>query len=191
MKVITVPFQSKRIARTLGATFNQQSREWEIPDDMDPEIAEFLSNLIDLDENDSFENDTIVENTVESAATEVPDKSKNLVPAKIENDWKQILETDDTLVAAMAIRDYGLPESEQDRATLLKLLGKRRNGDYVISYDSLCGCSDVFASTYPINLITKLVQENVTSQNRYADEIRSSMRLSDEEKALLMFVLPA
>lgn len=188
MVTIFVPFENKKIAKSLGAIFNQENRTWEIPDDLDPEVTDFLCNLSEMDTSEVVEEDTdeICENkdscTVNSSVT---------IEIHQPNDWTQILQADDTLVAAMAVRDYGLPEREEDRTSLLKILGKRRVGDYAISYDSLCGCSEAFASAYPISLITKLVQENVTAQNRYADEIRTSMRLSNEEKALLMFVLPA
>lgn len=188
MKEIIVPFQNKKVARTLGAVFNLKTRKWEIPDDMDPEVADFLCNLCDIEE--------IVEEEIE---TQQPDsiKSDMVLPTNSihinapSNDWSTILASDDTLIATMAVRDFGLPDTENERASLLKILGKRRDSDYVVSYDSLCGCSEVFASTYPISLVTKLVQENVTAQNRYVEEIRTSMRLSEEEKALLLFALPA
>ena len=189
MKTIIVPFESKKIAHNLGAVFNQKLRIWEIPDDLDPDVAEFLSNLPEMETDDAGEDDNISE--IENNISNDKNNITPITPIHQANDWSQILQSDDTLIAAMAVRDYGLPEKEEDRTLLLKILGKRRNGDYAISYDALCGCSEIFASTYPISLITKLIQENVTAQNRYAEEIHTSMRLTDEEKALLMFALPA
>lgn len=185
MQTVTIPFSKKKLARTCGLSFDTTTRKWNIPDDLDAEVADFFRNLAEMEECEDY-----TEDEFEMVVPEENYKPNREFICEDSNNWKLILETDDTLQAAMAIRDLGLPANEDDRTELLTILGKRRQGDYAISYDSLCGCSDIFKTTYPIQMITRLIKENVTAKNHYAEEIRTSMRLSPEEKALLMFVLP-
>lgn len=195
MKTIAVPFDKKRKARECGIIFDIRTRQWLLPDTLTPLQETFLKELENnqptADKEFAVEKFMEIPLEIVESITKLSSvKNSSVEDSDNEEIWKEALTKDDTLWAAMIIRDYGLPKKEETRTELLKILSKRRESDYAITYDAMCGCSKEFAQTYPINEIARLIRENVTAQNRYTEEIRSSVKLSEEQKALLLFALP-
>ena len=184
MQEIIVPFYCKSKARNAGAYFDRESRKWFIPDDIPDENRLILQNL-------QYETEEIIEDEVpyilQEEEIEVPIILQS--PSNTLIDWPNIIEKQDTLQIASYIRDYGMPESEEDRTRLLTILSLRRPKEYPISYDHLLNCSEGFAALYPQSRCMELIKSCITGTKPYTEEINHS-NLSKEEKALLFFLLP-
>ncbi len=107
--------------------------------------------------------------------------------------WKDInfdnLEKYDRLILTYLIKQEGMPDILGNRIKVLKRLKDNDESQYYIEYEKLCDYSDKFRETYPIELVLNLIQSTITNMNNYIIDINNS-KLSDEEKALLLFVLP-
>lgn len=107
------------------------------------------------------------------------------------NEHKELLNKElDSLYLAYLVKEYGLPEDKEDRVKILLQLNKSGENIYKINYFKLCDCCKEFKDTYPfMERVLPLIQNNIKSQASYIEEINHS-NLEDEEKALLLFVLP-
>lgn len=192
MEQIRIPFHCKSLAHELGVQFDLQTRSWYIPDGTSDEIAQRMRDLEFMDENpeNSLVEDENLHTNEDTNSIDLCNNIDTQISHHSDISWGPILEKEDTLYTAMMIRDYGMPEDENTRTLILRLLGRRHPGDYPIKFDDLCVCSTDFSNRYPDQVIENLVMENITSSERYEEQIRDSQTMTDEEKALLLFVLP-
>ena len=104
--------------------------------------------------------------------------------------WSELLSDDvDKLYLLLKLKADGLPTNVEDRVTLLQRLSGRANGTYPIRYDDICRYSSEFAEVYSEERVLGLIQTCIMGRKSYDEEIRESS-LSDEEKALLIMILP-
>lgn len=130
----------------------------------------------------------------ETCETEIIPETKNINTEQLEatidsQSWTSVLEEKNTLKIALFVQKYGLPNLENDRITMLKILSKRLPGEYPITYDGMLEISEEFCQKYSEEYVQNLLSQCITGQRNYVDEVRDSL-LSEEEKALLFFVLP-
>lgn len=192
MEEIKVSFSQKAAAHQLGAFFDTaNTRKWYIPDDVADDVREALRNLKNAPEivSDISLCDTNNDTDSDHFDTDMCAPFSGISDLN-EEEWDSVLEKEDVLRTLMAIRDCGIPENENQRIRMLQILSRRRPGDYPVTYDGVCACCDQFETVYPIEDIVRMMQDNVTGINSYAEEIRMSLRLNEEEKALLLFVMP-
>lgn len=187
-EVITVPFDKKKEAVSLGAYFDTSDRKWYITEDTEFDNHEALRHLADIEVPeitvDLPEEDQSLagEEQIEAEETNTSVGNKEFF------DWSGILNSRDSLQVAMTIRDHNLPESEEDRVKMLDILNVRTPGNYLFSYDGLCNLSQDFERVYSPERIQSLASK-LTSPGDYLTRIRNS-ELSAEEKALMRLVLP-
>lgn len=195
---IVVPFEKKAQANKLGVLFDITSRQWYIPEDANEETAEALRSLANVSTDSSetdfcnTDTDNNDQNFVDNSSIRNTNKSSIFVRnsnSEVPN-WSELLAAEDTLRIALAIRDSGMPPSEEERECLFKILSRRKPGDYPVTYEGMLECSELFAESYSMEYAENLVKSCTFGQKFYADEIRES-DLTNEQKAFLMFVLPA
>ena len=183
---IEVPFPKKKTARENGAVFGTD-HNWYIPKDLDEDKKSILRSLASetiVTEN----NDLASTKTDEIADTSIAPDPEQYSPYDDEV-FREAIDSENSLRAALAIQEHGLPTDPQIRTKLLTVLGKRGNGQYDIRYGSMLSISPVFAATYNTTRIAELIQHTVNGSQRY-DEAVTDSDISEEEKALLRFVLP-
>lgn len=111
---------------------------------------------------------------------------------KKEYTWNEILselEKISNLKILQILQKIGLPKTEKERTELLIRLNHFCEGDYPITYEGVCMFSNEFHDAYPKSHVISLIQHVITGAKPYPMEINHS-NLSEEEKALLFFVLP-
>lgn len=180
LEQISVPFPQKKRARENGAYFDKKSRKWFIPKKIDADKANILRNLCTTKEE---------ARVVEISEQDIP-KNENILMNNDAFNWEQIILSNISLEAALAIMKHGLPNDTETRARLLQVLGNRCPGQYDIEYDSMIKCSEIFANVYPTERIQSLVESVIGGDGRPFMEIINSANISNEEKALLLFVIP-
>lgn len=120
------------------------------------------------------------------------DKRSTIMVNKNDYSWAEIMpviDTTDNIVILQTIQTNGLPASSEERAALLRRLRVRGLGDYPITYEGVCIFSDEFLDAYPKERVITLIQRTITGKQPYQMEINHA-NISEEEKALLFFVLP-
>lgn len=98
-----------------------------------------------------------------------------------------VLTENNPLLAAYYLINNPLPESLQDRISLLKILGCK--GIFDISYKSVYKTSSSFKDAYPLANVYKLLS-TLDGSKSLTEQINRSTSFSEEEKALLNFVAP-
>lgn len=109
-----------------------------------------------------------------------------------DSDWNHFLPSMDAvenLSVLQFLKQHGLPEEAGQRIQLLTRLNRIGEEDYPIEYGALCRYCPAFAETYSEERVLLLIQRAIKGEKPYPQEV-SSAPLTDEEKALLYFVLP-
>lgn len=182
-QIITVPFEKKELARSLQIKFDRTERKWYIPTELEAQTEDILKQLNDT---------SIIEPHIDSSEVSTHsniERISSIITHIQVNNWNEILENRNTLECALGIQKFGLPETTEQRTTLLQILGSRRDGQYPITYDGMLILSKEFEEAYSPEYVTELVQNCITGERPYQEEIHQS-QLSEEEKALLFLVLP-
>ena len=122
-----------------------------------------------------------------------PDKTEEIKHECNEKFWAGIdinmIADKDVLMLALDIKTNGYPSNPVIRAAILNRFNKHSEGDYYLEYEKLCNyCSD-FEEAYPLDKILYLIKATITNMQNYIIDINRSS-LTNEEKALLYFVLP-
>lgn len=188
---IQVPFLCKAKAKELGVIFNREDRRWYIEESKyeyaNHELQQyFLLKQSEIESNSHINNYNNLEKT---SYNSILQNTTNYSTIFTEDDWEKVIEENDSVIIALSIHKVGLPESEEIRTKLLKILGRRGMSDYPITYDGMIRYSECFRELYPKERIKDLIKECIMGEKPYQEEIRLS-NLSEEEKALLFFVLP-
>lgn len=184
-KVIEVPFEKKAKARELGIIFNKTDRKWYIPDGISVDRELVIRNLLLLTEEPILSEPT---NNEQEEFVQPNKELLSLNQSMIET-WENLIASEEPLKIALAIKEIGMPADTQLRTRLLKILGLRRPGDYPITYDGMFICSESFASIYTEEYVSTLVAKVITGAKPYTEEIKEA-DITEEEKALLLFILP-
>lgn len=95
----------------------------------------------------------------------------------------------DNITLLQVLGECGMPGSEEERTALLVRLRVQRMGDYPVTYEGLCHYSESFLREYPKERVVGLIKRVITGANPYQMEINHAS-ISDEDKALLLLVLP-
>lgn len=95
----------------------------------------------------------------------------------------------DKLILAVNLKKHGLPKDSHKRAVILRGLRSISDGQYPINYEGMCAYFDEFEQFYSNERVISLIKNNLTGKQHYVTEINNS-GLSEEEKELLLFVVP-
>lgn len=214
LEKITVLFKYKKKAHDLGAIFGED-RCWYIPEGISEEnkvLLHFLGSdeipktAKEEDNKEDIEigmNPPIIEEDTEinvedsTDITETEEQAENNAVSKVSNvaidydgfDFNKILEFNDTLATAYAIKKHGLPDDPDMCTKILNNLRKRTPGQYPIDYQGMLQCSPAFEKKYNEEYVTRLIQENINNTGRI-EEMVTYANITEEEKALLLLVLP-
>lgn len=115
--------------------------------------------------------------------------------SKAENDtfWDTYKDIDmqetDNLELVLGIKKHGLPEDEALRTKILMAFANDRDNQYKLDYEKLYNYSESFREYYPLDKVLYLIKKTITNMQNYIIDINHS-NLTDEEKALLFFVIP-
>lgn len=188
---IEVPFDKKKTAKDNKAVFGSD-RNWYISKDATEEQAEILRHLSG---GPSSETDTIC--TGSSGETEYNDVPFMNPPADpsvdTDNDTGNVFEravkSGNSLRAALAIQEHGLPDDESLRTELLLVLGKRDNNNYPVETMSMIKCCPAFAERYGTDRMNSLIKMVANGQDRWDVLVREA-DISEEERAFLIATLP-
>ncbi len=192
MERIVVPFEKKAKARELGVIFNKTDRNWYLPEGIEVDRKLAIENLLKEESvfPESVENeicDLTNNKTQEDLIT--PNEELLSLNQSMAETWENLISSEEPLKIALAIKEIGMPADAQLRTRLLKILGLRRPGDYPITYDGMLICSESFASLYTEEYVSALVAKVITGAKSYTEEIKEA-DITEEEKALLLFILP-
>lgn len=192
MERIVVPFEKKAKARELGIIFNKTDRNWYLPEGIEVDRKLAIENLLKEESvfPESVENeicDLTNNKTQEDLIT--PNEELLSLNQSMAETWENLISSEEPLKIALAIKEIGMPADAQLRTRLLKILGLRRPGDYPITYDGMLICSESFASLYTEEYVSALVAKVITGAKSYTEEIKEA-DITEEEKALLLFILP-
>lgn len=192
MERIVVPFEKKAKARELGIIFNKTDRNWYFPEGIEVDRKLAIENLLKEEpvfpESVETEICDIVNNkTQEDLIT--PNEELLSLNQSMTETWENLISSEEPLKIALAIKEIGMPADTQLRTRLLKILGLRRPGDYPITYDGMLICSESFASIYTEEYVSELIAKVITGAKSYTEEIKEA-DITEEEKALLLFILP-
>lgn len=179
---IIVPFSLKSKAKELGALFDKTIRKWYIPEGISEENKELLLNLKDA-ETSLKELETLLTFKEEEPSSVITLSNEH------KKEWDDLLNKSIPIEIVMGISKFGIPGEEKQRIKMLKILSSRRPDQYPISYRLLSDSSKDFQEVYPTDKVLNLIYSCVTGKRNYAEEINHSA-LTEEEKALLFFVLP-
>lgn len=97
-----------------------------------------------------------------------------------------VLSENNPLLAAYYLCSNPVPDLEEDRVALLKILGLK--GIFSIPYQSLYKASSSFNAYYPLPDVLKLLTR-FDGSKPYTEQINQS-DLTTEQKMLLHFILP-
>ena len=119
-------------------------------------------------------------------------KTKNITNNN-ESFWDTIADekilNSDKLVLAVNLKKHGLPKDSHKRAVILHTLRSVSDNQYPINYEGMCVYLDEFEQLYSNERVINLIKSNLTGKQHYVTEINNS-GLSEEEKELLLFVVP-
>ena len=138
------------------------------------------------------ENATRLKDYRNSTKNDTPSEENNTNDDTSNSDWNHFLPSMDTvenLSVLQFLKQHGLPEESDQRIQLLTRLNHIKEGDYPIEYGALCRYCPAFAETYSEERVLLLIQRAIKGEKPYPQEV-SSAPLTEEEKALLYFVLP-
>ena len=187
---IVVPFHAKAKARELGAIFVKDAdvRGWYIPENADDSLT---TALRELEHYPADEESELLGTLFESQSEEKETQSVHHFEEKHStfDKWEELASSEDTLRIALAIREYGMPNEEQLRASILRILSLRRPGEYPVTYDGLAECSESFATLYSKERVLELIKRCSTNDGTIYENIRHA-DLTEEERSLMLLVLP-
>ena len=107
--------------------------------------------------------------------------------------WDEIISSLDAIcnldILQTIAKTQALPTEMSNRAKLLNRLHILRAGDYPVTYEGMCTFSETFCRKYSKERVLTLIQQVIKGEQPYQMEINHSS-LTEEEKALLLFVLP-
>lgn len=107
--------------------------------------------------------------------------------------WDYYKDTDmqgmDNLELVLGIKKHGLPDDAELRTKILTNFANDRDNQYKLDYEKLYNYSESFREYYPLDKVLYLIKKTITNMQNYIIDINHS-NLSDEDKALLFFVIP-
>lgn len=107
--------------------------------------------------------------------------------------WDFYKDTDmqgvDNLELVLGIKKHGLPDDVNLRTKILTSFANDRDNQYKLDYEKLYNYSESFREYYPLDKVLYLIKKTITNMQNYIIDINHS-NLSDEDKALLFFVIP-
>lgn len=107
--------------------------------------------------------------------------------------WDYYKDTDmqgvDNLELVLGIKKHGLPDDAELRTKILTNFANDRDNQYKLDYEKLYNYSESFREYYPLDKVLYLINKTITNMQNYIIDINHS-NLSDEDKALLFFVIP-
>lgn len=107
--------------------------------------------------------------------------------------WDYYKDTDmqgvDNLELVLGIKKHGLPDDAELRTKILTNFTNDRDNQYKLDYEKLYNYSESFREYYPLDKVLYLIKKTITNMQNYIIDINHS-NLSDEDKALLFFVIP-
>lgn len=107
--------------------------------------------------------------------------------------WNFYKDTDmqgvDNLELVLGIKKHGLPDDAELRTKILTSFANDRDNQYKLDYEKLYNYSESFREYYPLDKVLYLIKKTITNMQNYIIDINHS-NLSDEDKALLFFVIP-
>lgn len=107
--------------------------------------------------------------------------------------WDYYKDTDmqgvDNLELVLGIKKHGLPDDAELRTKILTSFANDRDNQYKLDYEKLYNYSESFREYYPLDKVLYLIKKTITNMQNYIIDINHS-NLSDEDKALLFFVIP-
>jgi hypothetical protein len=107
--------------------------------------------------------------------------------------WDFYKDTDmqgvDNLELVLGIKKHGLPDDAELRTKILTNFANDRDNQYKLDYEKLYNYSESFREYYPLDKVLYLIKKTITNMQNYIIDINHS-NLSDEDKALLFFVIP-
>lgn len=107
--------------------------------------------------------------------------------------WDYYKDTDmqgvDNLELVLGIKKHGLPDDAELRIKILTNFANDRDNQYKLDYEKLYNYSESFREYYPLDKVLYLIKKTITNMQNYIIDINHS-NLSDEDKALLFFVIP-
>ena len=107
--------------------------------------------------------------------------------------WDYYKDTDmqgvDNLELVLGIKKHGLPDNAELRTKILTNFANDRDNQYKLDYEKLYNYSESFREYYPLDKVLYLIKKTITNMQNYIIDINHS-NLSDEDKALLFFVIP-
>ncbi len=177
MVALDVPFQDKSLYRNAGAKFDKQARTFYA--DTEAEARRILAEVEEGKEESSKE---------PSATEEEPSliAEESITPGG--NYWESHEIPDSTLLVAEAILKHGMPRTSEERARVLTALARRDDGQYPVEYAGMISASEDFRRLYDEDTVTALLRR-IPAGGDYSQQIYAAT-LTDEERALLLFVLP-
>ena len=177
MIALNVPFQDKSLYRNAGAKFDRQARTFYA--DTEAEAQRILAEVEASKEEDN-EEPAATEETPASIADESTTPSGNY--------WESNPIPESTLLVAEAILRHGMPKTSEERARVLTALARRDDGQYPVEYAGMISASEDFRRLYDEDTVTALLRR-IPAGGDYSQQIYAAT-LTDEERALLLFVLP-
>ena len=178
MVALNVPFQDKSLYRNAGAKFDRQARTFYA--DTDAEAQRILAEVEASKEESNKEPTTVTEETPSLIANESTTPSEDY--------WESHEIPDSTLLVAEAILRHGMPKTSEERARVLTALARRDDGQYPVEYAGMISASEDFRRLYDEDTVTALLRR-IPAGGDYSQQIYAAT-LTDEERALLLFVLP-
>lgn len=107
--------------------------------------------------------------------------------------WDYYKDTDmqgvDNLELVLGIKKHGLPDDAELRTKILTNFANDRDNQYKLDYEKLYNYSESFREYYPLDKVLYLIKKTIMNMQNYIIDINHS-NLSDEDKALLFFVIP-
>jgi hypothetical protein len=107
--------------------------------------------------------------------------------------WDYYKDTDmqgvDNLELVLGIKKHGLPDDAELRTKILTNFANDRDNQYKLDYEKMYNYSESFREYYPLDKVLYLIKKTITNMQNYIIDINHS-NLSDEDKALLFFVIP-
>lgn len=95
----------------------------------------------------------------------------------------------DNLELVLGMKKHGLPEDAELRTKILTNFANDKDNQYKLDYEKLYNYSESFREYYPLDKVLYLIKKTITNMQNYIIDINHS-DLSDEDKALLFFVIP-
>lgn len=107
--------------------------------------------------------------------------------------WESFKDRDfttiDNLELVLGIKSHNMPEDAELRTKILTNFANDRDSQYKVEYEKLYNYSEDFRDRYPLDRVLHLIKTTITNMQNYIIDINHS-NLSEEDKALLFFVIP-